>query len=425
MNRTVVFAGFLSLVATVAAAQPNFLTKATDETPELSFSFLAGSSEAAATDSPVHLNLPALSQAITFSFSVTAPNTISIWQERTSTPQARKSNVDWVGLLSEQVRIDAMMHIKRLTEPKTLDEITHSSYFGGYVTAVKGYFTSGWRWGDGDPFFGNNINHPIMGAVSSRVYTNNDRRCQTVGYGDSNYWSCVRRATVFSVLASVNWEWNPLLSESALGHVGKFYTCANGKCAGEGGWSDFVMTPMGGMGIRIAGDIARAKLWPKLDKHLSGNVAARILKVAVKVMTDPQRHGQRRSQPELQGRAVRPPLPGPAVVGTRTTATTPMAGLADGQPRGVSRVTPAEAGIQEGVSGWTPACAGVTRPSFPRKRESRSPLPIGRPAQVLLERVEPGERAVAPEEGEHVEQAGAHGLSGHGHARRVDERRRP
>ena len=289
MNRTVVFAGFLSLVATAASAQPNFLTKATDEAPELSFSFLAGGSEVPAANdaSPVRLNLAVAFQSLTFTWSVSDANTLSVWQERTSTRQARKSNVDWVGLLSEQVRIDAMMHFKRLTEPKTRHEITHSSYFGGYVTAVKGYFTSGWRWGDGDPFFGNNINHPIMGAVSSRVYTNNDRRCQAVGYGDSNYWSCVRRATVFSVLASVNWEWNPLMSESALGHVGKFFTCANGKCAGEGGWSDFVMTPVGGMGIRIAGDIARAKLWPKLDKHLSGNVAARILKVAVKVVTDP------------------------------------------------------------------------------------------------------------------------------------------
>jgi hypothetical protein len=77
------------------------------------------------------------------------------------------------------------------------------------------------------------------------------------------------------------------MSESALGHVGKFYTCANGKCTGEGGWTDFVMTPLGGMGLRVAGDIARAKLWPKLDEHLSGNVAAKILKVAIKVATDP------------------------------------------------------------------------------------------------------------------------------------------
>jgi hypothetical protein len=101
------------------------------------------------------------------------------------------------------------------------------------------------------------------------------------------YWSCVGRATVHAAIASANWEWNPLMSETAIRHAGKAYACVNGKCTGEGGWTDFVMTPLRGMGFRIAGDIARAKLWPVLDRNLSGNIAARILKVAVKIATDP------------------------------------------------------------------------------------------------------------------------------------------
>jgi hypothetical protein len=201
--------------------------------------------------------------------------------------RSRGGAIDWIGLLTEQVKVDAVMHMYRLTELKTNRELFHRAYVKGYVSGVEGYFTTGPRWNDGDPFYRNNIYHPIMGGVSNHVYTNHDRRCTDLKYGDRQYWSCIRRATIFSVVASVNWEWNPLMSETAIGHVGKFHTCVNGKCAGEGGWSDFVMTPLGGAAFRIAGDIARAKLWPVLDRRLSGNTAAKIAKAALKVASDP------------------------------------------------------------------------------------------------------------------------------------------
>jgi hypothetical protein len=287
------------MVGSVVSAQPTtmgeaagpgyelVLGKAAVETSSDAVRLAVDFTAIAKAAAPVKLDLASLVRTTSRSWSIEGQNVLTLWNGQSEAPEVRKGDIDWVGLLSEQVRIDATMHFKRLTEPKTRHEITHSSHFGGYVTAVKSYFTTGGRWGDGDPFFNNNINHPIMGAVSSRVYTNNDRRCKAVGYGDSDYWSCVGRATVFSVLASFNWEWNPLMSESALGHVGKFHTCTNGKCTGEGGWSDFVMTPLGGMGIRIAGDFARAKFWPTLDRHLSGNIAARILKTTLKIVTDP------------------------------------------------------------------------------------------------------------------------------------------
>jgi hypothetical protein len=305
MNRTVVLAGFLSLVATVATAQPAFLSevsadavdprgtevsfgKVERETPRFSVSF-AGGGEAAAPEnaSSLRLNLAALSQVISLSWSVAPQNSISLWQEQKETVKHRDWNIDWVGLLNEQAHIDATMHAKRLLEPKTHREVVVPNQFQGYVDGLKGYVDHGLRWNDGDGFLTNNINHPIMGATYSRIYTNHDRRCTAIAYGDPGYWGCVKRATIYAVLASANWEWNPMMSETAIGHVGKAHTCINGKCTGEGGWTDLVMTPMGGMGIRVAGDIARAKLWPKLDKHLSGNLGAKILKAAIKVVTDP------------------------------------------------------------------------------------------------------------------------------------------
>ncbi len=77
------------------------------------------------------------------------------------------------------------------------------------------------------------------------------------------------------------------MSESALGHIGKFRTCRNGRCQGEGGWTDLVMTPLGGMGIRIVGDLARARLWPVLDQNLSGGRVSKALNYTLKTLTAP------------------------------------------------------------------------------------------------------------------------------------------
>jgi hypothetical protein len=110
-----------------------------------------------------------------------------------------------------------------------------------------------------------------------------------VGYGEAGYWPCFRRAAIYSAVATVSWEWNPLLSEATLGHVGRHHVCVKGRCTGEGGWTDFVMTPLGGLGFRLAGDVARKKLWPILDRRLSGSLGARILNVTAKAVTDPGR----------------------------------------------------------------------------------------------------------------------------------------
>jgi hypothetical protein len=200
-----------------------------------------------------------------------------------------RGNIDWTGMVVEQLRIDALMHLKRLTEPKTqralFEGIDHP--IDGYLHAVEGYFVEPAHWEDGDSFVTNNINHPLMGSMYSHVYVKHDKRCADVGFGDRGYWSCMKRAAVYSALASVNWEWNPLMSETSVGLVGTARTCGRSKCAREGGWTDFVMTPLGGMGFSILGDYARTKLWPVLDRHLSDNKAERILKNVLKVATDP------------------------------------------------------------------------------------------------------------------------------------------
>jgi hypothetical protein len=299
MKRTVGFAAVLSLVGSVASAQPTTKGVAAGLGYEVVFGHAAVETSGTAVRltvdfrplaeaaAPARLDLTSLTPEASRSWTVEGQNSLTLSYGQPKASSERRGDVNWVGLLSEQLRIDAIFHFKRMTEPKTRLHTDHYGYFKGYVEAVQGYVEHGPRWSDGDPFLINNVNHPIMGSISSHVYMNNDRRCSAVGYGEPGYWSCLRRATVYAVIASANWEFNPLLSESALGHVGKAHTCVNGKCTGEGGWTDFVMTPFGGLGFSLVGDIARAKLWPKLDRHLSGNIAARILKNVIKVASDP------------------------------------------------------------------------------------------------------------------------------------------
>jgi len=306
MNRTAAFAAVLILTATVVDAQPTTPAGAVDAagllggiTPAFGTSlrpafgpagaYPADESRLAADKdmSPVRLNLTAALHATLYAPSP-GHETIVIFSPAPPQPRKRAtSRVDWAGLLTEQVLVDTIMHTKRIHEPKTVREVVAPNHYDGYVAGLKGYFDHGVRWGDGDGFVTNNIGHPIMGAVYSHIYTNHDRACARIAYGDAGYWSCMRRATIYAAIASVNFEFNPVLSETAVGHVGKAHACVFGRCTGEGGWSDFVMTPVGGMGIRIAGDFARAKAWPVLDRHLSGNVGARILSAVIKVMTDP------------------------------------------------------------------------------------------------------------------------------------------
>lgn len=209
------------------------------------------------------------------------------WELAFEASKPRWGSVDWAGLFSQQTRVDAAMHWLRLFQPKFHEPLYHSQFYKGYAEAMKGYFSRSPRWNDGDDFFTNDIGHPIMGAVFSYTFTDYDRRCANTVYGDAGYWSCIRRAAVYAAFASANWEWNPLMSESALGHIGKYYSCERGRCTGEGGWTDLVMTPLGGIGIRIAGDVARAKLWPKLDRGMSGNPLSRVLAYTLKTATAP------------------------------------------------------------------------------------------------------------------------------------------
>jgi len=285
MTRTPLLIAVLVLAADAAVAQPVEVAS----TASLRFAATTASRGAEAV-------ADAWSLGVDFTPPVPIPGTVSrltltaearYWELALKPRRLREAEIDWWGLLTQQTRVDGFMHAVRLMQPKFHDPLYHSVFYKGYRDALKGYYSLPLRWEDGDDVMTNDIGHPIMGAVYSYTFTDYDRRCSDIVFGEGPYWSCLTRATIYAALASANWEWNPVMSESALGHIGKFYTCDRGRCRGEGGWTDLVMTPLGGTGLRIAGDLARARLWPALDRHLAGGTPARALNYVLKGMTAP------------------------------------------------------------------------------------------------------------------------------------------
>ena len=277
MKRTPLLIAVLVLTAGTAHAQP--VTFAPSVRP------LFSATPTASWHVDVDVTPPSVAPRPVSPFKLAAE--ARFWQLTLQTGKRRKGDVDWQGLFTQQTRVDAVMHWLRLRQAKFHAPLYHSAYFPGYRDALKGYYSLPLRWDDGDDFVTNDIGHPIIGALFAYTFTDYDRRCSNLVFGEGNYWSCMKRAAIYSALASANWEWNPLMSESALGHIGKFYTCEGGKCRGEGGWTDLVVTPLGGMGIRIAGDLARARLWPLLDRKLAGGPLPKALNYTVKTLTAP------------------------------------------------------------------------------------------------------------------------------------------
>ena len=188
-------------------------------------------SAASAAPRPWHMGLDFTLRSSTGERSpLTSAAEARFWQLTLQPARQRKADIDWVGLLTQQTRVDAVMHALRLQQPKFHEPLYHSPFFEGYREALEGYYSVPLRWDDGDDFMTNDVGHPIMGAVFSYTFTDYDRRCSNMVFGEGRSWSCMKRATIYASLASANWEWNPVMSESALGHIGKFRTCRNGRC---------------------------------------------------------------------------------------------------------------------------------------------------------------------------------------------------
>jgi hypothetical protein len=131
-------------------------------------------------------------------------------------------------------------------------ETMHGKWWDRYVNSVEG-----WRWNvwdDNNPVLDQYVGHPMMGAITNAIWTQNDPKGMMLEQSNSwPYWRSKLRATAFSTFFSFEWKLGPI-GEASIGHNGDHYFGDNHSLTNETGWVELVTTPVGGLGWTLAED---------------------------------------------------------------------------------------------------------------------------------------------------------------------------
>jgi hypothetical protein len=145
--------------------------------------------------------------------------------------------------------------------------VPHDHFFRRYADSVADYRWD--TWFDGNSGVTNNLGHPMEGAVAGSIELQNDPTGRRMVLSkDRRYWNSRLRALAWSTVFSVQWEIGPL-SEASLGNYGSSTWVRNGRVVNGTGWTDFVMTPVGGLGWIIAEDAVDKWMRPRADCSMS------------------------------------------------------------------------------------------------------------------------------------------------------------
>jgi hypothetical protein len=131
--------------------------------------------------------------------------------------------------------------------------IAEGPYWRNYSISMQHWDMN--RWSDGDDFEVDDIGHPMQGAVSSYIAIQNSPSWRRLRIGTSSeYWKSRMVATLWSAAFSTQQKIGPL-GEAALGNAGGYtyalhcpFPCTrpNAEYTNNTGWTDFIMTPVGG-----------------------------------------------------------------------------------------------------------------------------------------------------------------------------------
>jgi Lipid A 3-O-deacylase (PagL) len=139
-------------------------------------------------------------------------------------------------------------------------ETTHGDWFDRWINSAADWKWS--HWADGSPDLDDYVGHPMMGAITSNIWRQNDPKGMTVVQSNTwPYWRSILRATIFSTAYSFEWKLGPI-GEASIGHNGDHpqdYQ-PNGSFTNGTGDVTLVMTPIGGTLWTLAEDA--------LDKHV-------------------------------------------------------------------------------------------------------------------------------------------------------------
>ena len=147
----------------------------------------------------------------------------------------------WKSALRESLYFLSIEHGFRLFQKTTRRELL-GPFFGDYKASVKNLG----GWGDGDSKFTNYVAHPMQGAAAGYIQIQNDPQGRGQEFGRSKrYWHSRLKAFAWAAAYSTQFELGPF-SEATIGNVG--------KKKGTAGFTDLIVTPIGGLGMMVAED---------------------------------------------------------------------------------------------------------------------------------------------------------------------------
>jgi hypothetical protein len=187
--------------------------------------------------------------------------------------QGRES-YHWKGLLWQSFAFISAETVFRFSTDSYVRHLTATGpYWRDYMISMTHWDMT--RWSDGDDFLVDDIGHPMQGAVSAYIEIQNSPTQRNLQIGwSSAYWKSRFDAMLWATVYSTQQKIGPL-GEAAIGNAGGYtypdncpFPCRSAhpgsKYTNNTGWTDFIMTPVGGT-VWVIGEDA-------IDRFITGRL---------------------------------------------------------------------------------------------------------------------------------------------------------
>jgi hypothetical protein len=189
----------------------------------------------------------------------------------------------WRGLLLQSLAFNVIENGVRVAADHNMrDQLAHKPFWRDYANSLDHFNMN--RWNDGDDFLVNEIGHSMQGAISADIAIQNSPTGSRTRWGDAGYARSRFYGFLWAVAFSTHSEISPI-GEAGIGNEGGFTYGLNclAKCTAENfapgdkytnntGWTDFVITPLGGMLIVVAEDVVDKKISDRIVNALPNHV---------------------------------------------------------------------------------------------------------------------------------------------------------
>jgi hypothetical protein len=187
--------------------------------------------------------------------------------------RGKTCRVRWGPILGESFEFLSLQHIGNIATDKYIREyLVNNPFWSSYIQSVEKYRFN--QWSDDTPFIVHNIGHPLMGAITSSIFEQNDPKGRSLVFvNNGNYWRSRTKAMAFSAAYSAQWKIGPL-SEASIGNSGlyTYHIIGLRRTTNETGFQDFIITPVYGMGWNVMEDLTDRFLWPHIHHHVKNRL---------------------------------------------------------------------------------------------------------------------------------------------------------